>query len=149
MSATIGFDFGLARIGVAVGNLTSRHAEAVTVLKARNGQPDWNEVRKLVETWQPVKFVVGYPVHGDSSSLPTDPASAKLVKKLLGFSTSLQKRFGVPVELVDESYSSSEARHLRREQRQAGYPRTDKGEIDMIAAVVILRSWLAQAKPGK
>ena len=149
MSTIMGFDFGLARIGVAVGSLASRHAETVAVLPAKGGEPDWNEIRKLVETWQPSTFVVGDLPH-DATLSPKTPGFRKLTKKMLDFRVSLQKRFHLPIGLVDESYSSHEARCLLREHRRAGRStKIRKGEIDMVAAAVILQSWLLEANPEK
>ncbi len=145
----MGFDFGLARIGVAVGSLDSGHAEALTVLGAKNGQPDWNKVAKLVAAWQPATLVVGQPF-GDSVSQPSDPAARQLSKGLMKFRETLQTRFNLPVEFADEAYTSTEARHLLSEQRRAGRAKkVRKGEIDMTAATVILQSWLSQTQPKK
>ena len=149
MSVVMGFDFGLARIGIAVGSLASRHAETLTVLRAKNGRPDWNEIRKLVEIWQPSKFVVGDLPH-DAASPKGGPGLRRLTKKMRGFRTALQNRFHLPIELVDESYSSHEARCLLKEYRRAGRAaKVRKGEIDMVAAAIILQSWLLEAGPEK
>ncbi len=149
MSAVLGFDFGLARIGVAVGNLESGHAGALTVLHARDGRPDWNKVAALVATWQPAAFVVGRP-YGGGAPPPSGPASVRLSQELLKFRAALHTRFGLPVEFADETYTSVEARHLLSEQRRAGRPRkVRKGEIDMTAAALILQAWLARARTEK
>ncbi len=145
----MGFDFGLARIGVAVGDMDIGHAEALTVLHAKNGQPDWNKVAALVETWQPTTFVLGRP-RGDDTPQSSSPSSLQLSKGLLQFRAALQTRFGLLAEFADEAYTSTEARHLLREQRRAGRPgKVRKGEIDMTAAALILQSWLARAPSEK
>ena len=145
MSIIIGFDFGLARIGVAVGSLDSQHAQALTVLHAKKGQPDWNKVDALVKDWQPTLFVVGNP-YLDNKRKPSNASSTFLSKKLLEFHKTLHVRFGLPIESIREDYSSNEAQHLLREQRQAWRTtKVRKGEIDMTAATVILQSWLSQA----
>ncbi len=145
----MGFDFGLSRIGIAVGSLANRHAETLAVLRAKNGHPDWNEISNLVETWQPSTFVIGDLPRG-AHSLEQTPGFRRLAKKMLAFRISLEKRFHLPIELVDESYSSHEARCLLREHRRAGRPtKVRKGEIDMVAAAIILQSWLLEANPGE
>ena len=44
----LGFDFGLARIGVATGQTLTKTATPLTILKAQQGQPDWTQVEQLV-----------------------------------------------------------------------------------------------------
>ena len=145
MSVVMGFDFGIARIGVAVGGFGSRQAEAVTTLRAKNGQPDWDKIAALIATWQPATLVVGTPFIGNAAK---SPAASRLEKQLSGFRRTLQARFDLPVELADETYTSTEARHLLKEQRRAGRTaKVRKDEVDMTAAAVMLQSWLAQAQP--
>ena len=138
----MGFDFGFVRIGVAVGSLDSGHAEPLTTLSARNGQPDWDKVVELTTAWQPTTFVIGKP---SSTNSPPGPALTCLLRKLMEFRDALQARFAIPIEFSDERCTSTEARYLLREQRRAGRPgKIRKGEIDMTAAAVILQSWLSQ-----
>ena len=149
MSTVVGFDFGLARIGVAIGSLDSGHAEPLTTLSAKDGRPDWNRLAELVASWQPTTFVVGNPrrVCGHGRSRDAPPPPARLSKRLTEFRDALRTRFELPVESVDETYTSTEARHLLAERRRAGWSRkTHKDEIDMVAAAVILQSWLSRAR---
>jgi RNase H-fold protein (predicted Holliday junction resolvase) len=56
----------------------------------------------------------------------------------------LQRRFGLPVERVDERFSSLEAGATLKSQRAAGQRRRIRREhIDSAAAAVILERWLA------
>lgn len=47
----LGFDFGLKRIGVAVGQTLTKSANPVTTLAAQQGQPDWHALDKLIINW--------------------------------------------------------------------------------------------------
>jgi putative Holliday junction resolvase len=51
--AVLAFDYGTQRIGVAYGQSVSGTAQAVAVLKARDGIPDWNEIQALIDEWKP------------------------------------------------------------------------------------------------
>ena len=140
----IGFDFGLKRIGVAVGDLDSCHVETLTVLHAKDGQPDWDKVAELVADWQPTTFVVGNPGN-DNAPQPQSPATTQLLKKLHRFHEALQARFKLQVKLIDEAYTSTEARQLLNERRRTGRAKKiRKGEVDMTAAAIILQSWMSQ-----
>ena len=57
----LAFDFGLRRIGVAVGQTTTQTATALRTVS--NGpEPDWAAVDRLVAEWRPQLLVVGLPV---------------------------------------------------------------------------------------
>jgi len=132
----LGFDFGLKRIGVAVGQRITGSATPLTTLQSRDTKPDWKAITALIEEWRPAVLIVGEPRHlnGDVSEM-THAAHR--------FSRQLEGRFQLPVALVDERLSSREAERITREARSAGRKRrVDKGDIDKLAAQIILQSWL-------
>ncbi|RMF19924.1 MAG: Holliday junction resolvase RuvX [Gammaproteobacteria bacterium] len=130
----LAFDFGLKRIGVAVGQSVTGTASPETILSARDGQPDWHEVAALLETWQPQQLVVGLPLNMDGTDTSITPNARKFAKRLHG-------RFGLPVDLVDERLTTREVRH---ELDLRGGRRQSVTRVDALAAVVILESWFAQ-----
>ena len=120
----LGFDFGLARIGVATGQTLTKTATPLTILKAQQGQPDWTQVEQLVKEWNPDCFVVGLPLNMDESIGKLAHLSNKFARRLEG-------RFGRPAYLIDERLSSVAAKALTGSER-----------IDDVAATLILESWL-------
>lgn len=63
LSGTIvAFDFGLARIGAAVGNTLSRSARPVRIFPARTNADKWGGVEAILREWEPVAVVVGVPL---------------------------------------------------------------------------------------
>ena len=60
----LGFDFGMRRIGVAVGQAAIRSASSLAVVERRNAV-DWSVLDKLVREWRPERFVVGLPLDRD------------------------------------------------------------------------------------
>lgn len=129
------FDFGLRRIGVAVGNRLLGTSQPLTVLRARDGVPDWAAVAALVREWQPELLLVGEPLNMDGSA-------SELSRRALKFSRRLEGRLGLPVAMVDERLSSFEARQNRRDQGHRGDYKAQP--IDSFAADLILRSWLSE-----
>lgn len=123
----LGFDYGKRRIGVAVGQTVSRTASPLVTLAARDGEPDWTIVRRLVDTWQPDVLVVGMPTTADDAPHALAAPVARFARRLAG-------RFGLPVEFVDERLSSHAAGEFARESRR---------ELDALAAALILETWLA------
>ncbi|KKK61015.1 hypothetical protein LCGC14_3018540, partial [marine sediment metagenome] len=63
----LAFDFGTRQIGVAVGQTLSGSANPLTVLKARDGIPDWTQIASLLEEWKPDRLLVGLPLNMDGS----------------------------------------------------------------------------------
>lgn len=133
----LGFDYGLARIGVAVGQTLTGSASPLEVLRCRNGQPDWDEVAALLATWKPWQLVVGLPLDSDGTDIEMTAAARRFGGRLHG-------RFGLPVDYQDERLSSVEAQRRFVSLRQAGAARrSDAGRLDAVAAQIILESWLS------
>jgi len=141
--AVLAFDYGLRRIGVAVGNTLTRTAEPLTTLPARDGLPDWTALEACVHEWRPGLLVVGIPynVDGTAGSL-TEPA--------LGFAGELRRRFGLEVVELDERLTSREAEAALRVRRRSGTMtrRVRRGDVDKEAACVLLRQWLEGRPAG-
>jgi putative Holliday junction resolvase len=127
----LGFDFGLQRIGVAVGQEITGTATALRTVSAVGGKPDWKTLSELVQTWQPDALIVGLPRCADGSD-------GEITRAVERFMRQLEGRFHLPVYSMDERLSSRAAGDLGGPGRQdlAG-----KG-IDAVAARIILQDWL-------
>jgi putative holliday junction resolvase len=133
----IGFDFGLRRIGVAVGDtLTASAAPHATIAHHREG-PDWPAIERTVRMLGPDLLVVGAPYNDDGSP-------GRIAPQADAFAAELAARFGLPVQRADERYSSTAAHSQLREQRASGQRRraVRKGDIDSAAAAILLAGWL-------
>lgn len=129
----LAFDYGLKNIGVAVGQTATGSASALTVLKARDGIPQWPQIQALLEEWQPDRVLVGLPLNMDDSESELSTRARKFANRLHG-------RFGVAVEMVDERLSSFAA----KEEQHAAGGASDYGKnpVDAVAARIILEGWL-------
>ncbi len=142
--AVMAFDYGLRRIGVAVGNTLSGTAEALATLPANDGEPDWRLIDKTLAEWRPALAVVGIP-------LGMDDRRSTLTGRAEAFAAELGRRYGIEVVSVDERLSSREAEDTLRERRRAGTlrRRVAKGDIDREAARVLLAQWLEHQQTGR
>ena len=132
----LAFDYGGRRIGVAVGQSVTGSASALGAVANRDHGPDWPAIERLVADWQPARLVVGLPLMEDGSDSEIGAAARRFGDALA--------RFGLPVEVIDERYSSLEGRErLVGERRQGLRGRLRKEMIDAAAAVVIAERWLA------
>ncbi|MYM87943.1 Holliday junction resolvase RuvX [Rugamonas sp. FT82W] len=94
------FDFGVKRIGVAMGNTMIRQAEPVKVIAAVDNATRFADIQALLDEWKPARLVVGLPMHPDG-------AAHEMTARARKFANQLHGRFNLPVELVDERYSSA------------------------------------------
>ncbi|HET7307758.1 MAG TPA: Holliday junction resolvase RuvX [Gammaproteobacteria bacterium] len=136
-TTALAFDFGLRRIGVAVGQSVTQTAGGLGVIAARDGEPDWATIERLAAEWHPRALVVGLPYNADGSEQP-------LTARARDFAQALGERLDLPVSLVDERLSSHAAEAELKTERQAGRRRLRKGDIDSRAARLILESWLRE-----
>jgi putative Holliday junction resolvase len=128
----LAFDFGQKRVGVAVGETTTRLAHPLETIAAESNEARFEAIARLVAEWRPVGFVVGQPRHADGG----EHEIARLAGR---FGRRLEGRFGLPVAYVDETLTSSEAEsHLR----EHGTRRAGKGDVDTLAAAFILQGYL-------
>lgn len=132
----VAFDFGLRRIGLAVGQQVTGSANPLGVAANSDSGPDWQRIGAILEEWCPDRLIVGLPGHGDGS--PSD-----ISEKVTQFIGELG-RFRLPVDAVDERYSSVEARASLKHERSMGMRgRISKEAVDERAAVLIAERWLA------
>ena len=121
----LAFDYGLKKIGVAIGNTLTRQARPLEILRPVTRQQRFESIEKLLKAWQPDRIVVGLPLTPDGGE---QYASVRCRK----FANQLHGRFGVVVELVDERGSSMEAQELLG----------NHDDDDAMAASVILQRYL-------
>jgi putative Holliday junction resolvase len=132
-ATVLAFDFGTRRIGVAVGNTVTRHAHPLTTIAAEANAERFAAIAALVREWQPARLVVGLPVHADGTEHDMTARARRFARQLEG-------RLGLPVVLVDERWTSAEARTRLRE---VDADRRDRREArDQVAAQLILQAHL-------
>ena len=121
----LAFDFGVKKIGVAVGNTLTRQARPLEIITAERRDVRFGHITRLISEWQPDHIIVGLPLTLDGQEqLATTQARR--------FANQLNGRFGIGVTLVDERGSSLEA------QQRLGTNVPD----DAVAAAIILQRFL-------
>jgi putative Holliday junction resolvase len=120
----LAFDFGLKRIGVAVGEPQLGTAHPLPAISR------FEEVASLVKQWQPALLVVGLPTSANGEP-------HRMTRQADDFARRLEKRFKLPVARVDERYTSVEA-----EARLKGLKNK---AVDSVAAQLILEQYFDEA----
>ena len=129
----LGFDFGMRNIGVAVGQELTRTANPLTVIKAREGIPNWDHIKTLLDQWAPQLLVVGLPLNMDGSEQEMTAAARR-------FSNRLNGRFHIPIDWQDERLTTFEA--LDQLGIRSKMQSNRREDVDRISAQLILQSWL-------
>jgi putative Holliday junction resolvase len=121
----IGFDFGLRRIGVAIGQTITQTASPEAIVNSKDGKPDWEHISKIFEQWQPVAILVGLPMRLDGTEQALTQPARKFGQRLSG-------RYNRPLYFIEEQLSSIEAESRGLKQQH----------IDDHAAQILLENWL-------
>ena len=132
----LAFDFGRKRIGIASGDTVTRQAAPRGAVAVMRSGPDWQAVERAVRTLAPAVLVVGAPYNADGSE-------GTLLADARRFAAELEHRFALPVQLIDERFSSLEASEALKTRRASGVRRrrVTRADIDSAAATVILGRW--------
>lgn len=136
VGSVLAFDFGLKRIGVAIGTLLGAgrpgSARPLTTLAEESNDARFATVAALIAEWQPVQLLVGRPLNDDGT--PNE-----MTARCERFANQLRGRFGLAVDEIDERFSSTAADAGLRERGLSWQER--KQQVDAEAALIILQSW--------
>lgn len=134
---TLGIDFGERRIGLAISDEEGRVAVPLETFERRDDRRAVGRIRAIVRREGVGSLVVGEPVNVDG----TRGAAAERVRR---FAERLGRESGLPVEMVDESLTSVEA---RRRLTAAGVDlRRHRERIDSTAAQILLEEALERRR---
>ena len=133
----IGIDLGTRRIGVAVTDGLGLTAQPHATIERHGGQRDLDAIGAVVRAFDAERVVLGLP-------LSPEGEVGRAARSAQAFAERLRAALTIPVELIDESFSTVEAEEvlLRADVSRA----RRKEVIDRLAAAVILQRWLNGAR---
>jgi len=134
--SVLAFDFGLKRIGVAVGDWENTLAHPLETISGDGNELRFGRIAALIQEWRPTQLVCGLPFSMDGTE-------HDLSRRARRFANQLHGRFGLAVSLVDERLTSFEADLRLREAGVKGSAR--KGLDDAVAAQQILQDFFDHA----
>jgi putative Holliday junction resolvase len=133
----LGVDYGERRVGLAISDPTGTIASPAGVIIRRAGKrPPVAELVRRAESLEARGFVMGLPLDGNGDETPRSTEARAVAAEL-------SKRTGLPVELIDERYSTATA--LRAIRDMGGSTKGRKGDVDALAAAVLLQQALHRA----
>jgi putative holliday junction resolvase len=134
----LALDWGLVRIGLALSDETQTLASPLDTLVRRRGKRfPMTRFLEVVAQHQPVGILVGLPLTlaGEEGDSATEART---------LAQSVTARTGLALELWDERFTT--ARALRAVREQGGTSRGRKGDLDALAAAVLLQHFLDARK---
>ena len=122
----IGIDYGVSKIGVAVGNTQTSSSSPLEIIINTKSGINWSQLETIIQEWKPQVIIVGQPFNMDGSE-------SEMMKEVKLFADILKERINIKIEFFDERLTSFEAKQMD----------TSSKPIDDLAAKIILDGWLS------
>ncbi|MBI1939014.1 MAG: Holliday junction resolvase RuvX [Ignavibacteriales bacterium] len=131
----LAIDYGEKRIGIAITDPLNMFAYPLTTLE--NDSKFMAKMKEIVNEYNVVNIIVGNP-------LKESGEKSRIAEMIKNFTEEIKNHLGLPVELVDERYSSEIAKQRIIESVPSKKKRRDKTLLDKNAAAVLLEDYLRQ-----
>lgn len=137
----LGLDYGVKKMGMALGNSITETARAFDILAMNNGQPDWDNLLGIINTWGVAQVIVGLPLNMDGSSSMLSKRAHKFARRLAH--RLMEQHMPVVVKMCDERLTSVGAREIAWEN---GWIENERDAIDDISACILLSTYFTDPK---
>ena len=134
----LALDYGVKKMGMALGNSLTQTARAFDILAMNNGQPDWDNLIGIIKVWGVAQVVVGLPLNMDGSSSMLSKRAHKFARRLAH--RIMEQHLPVTVSLCDERLTSIEAREIAWDN---GWIKHERDLIDDISACILMSTYFA------
>lgn len=132
VQSVMAFDFGTQKFGIAIGQKMIESVNPLPLFKVRDGIPDWQQLYKIIQEWQPDLFLVGLPLNMDDTE-------SELSLRAKKFARRLQHQTNILTYMIDERLSTREARQqLQHYQAQGQAKRLN---ADSLVAGLLIETW--------
>jgi len=135
MARVLGIDLGSRRIGLAVTDGLGLTAQPRATVARHGGARDIETIATALRECGADRIVLGLPLDPEGGEGPA-------ARRARAFAGKLSAALHLPVELVDESFSTVEAEAVLLAADVSRARR--KQVVDKLAAAVILQRWLDQ-----
>lgn len=124
----LGIDYGDSKVGLAIGDTESCMSLPYEILKGQSWTNLFEELKKIIKSERIEKIIIG---------LPIDPKGKESMQaeRVRVFIKKLEEEISIPVEVLDERYSTQEAQKLSPGRQE-----------DDVAAMLILQNYLDKNK---
>ena len=127
-------DFGINKIGFAIGQLITKKATPLKIIYNSKKGTNWSDIENLISEWKPNVIIIGYPYSKVKSNFS---------KKLDQFIDIITKKYIDSIQIVkfSEILSTEESKVMYSDIRSSQYKIKRKSNLDDLSASVILESW--------
>ena len=122
----VAFDFGIKKIGVAVGQTETNTSSPLHVIQNKDNKINWNEISIVLNEWKPDLILIGKPLNMDGTD-------SEIMKKVDKFFQKLKSTYEAEYQYIDERLTTFEAREILKEN--------EKDFVDANAAKILIDSW--------
>ena len=129
----LAIDYGTKRIGLAVSDADEKIATGISTIKRKDYSTDLGRIKSIINDLEVGKIIMGITYNSDGSLSRTGLGAQS-------FSRLIKKETGLPVEFIDETYTSVNAENILIEANMSRKKR--KKVIDKLSAVIILQEYL-------
>lgn len=130
---TMGIDFGLARIGIALSDDTKFLATPFETYKRKGEELDIQHLIEIIKAKNVDEIVCGLPMNMAGEE-------QEIAIKTRTFMEKLKELTNITIEFVDERLSSLMAEEMLKETERDWQKRKEK--LDAVAASIILQDYL-------
>lgn len=134
----LALDYGVKKMGMALGNSITETARAFDILAMNNGQPDWDNLLGIIKVWGIAQVIVGLPLNMDGSSSMLSKRAHKFARRLAH--RLVEQHSPTTVTLCDERLTSVAAREIAWEH---GWITNPRDPIDDISACILMSTYFA------
>jgi putative Holliday junction resolvase len=135
MSRILSIDYGEKRIGMAVSDESAVLASGLGSIENKGESFVISEIKKICGENKVGKIVVGRP-------LGLSGQKTNQTEKVEKFANTLERKVKLPIELVDERFTSVLAKKYILEKGR----KRSKEKVDTLSAKILLQDYLDRAK---
>lgn len=137
MGRILAIDFGKKNIGFAVSDETKTIAYGLEGFRYNSKNEIIEKLKSIITEKEIEKIVIGYPIS----------MSGKITQiglLVLDFKRFLEKNFSVPIELLDERFTTEMSKRVIEQVKRK--PSPSKSLIDKLSAIIMLQDYLSQQR---
>ncbi len=130
----LGIDFGIKRMGLAVSGPSGSMAFPLKTIVRTTRSAMFEELLGLIREQNIEAIVLGIPLGSEGEENLTST-------QVMNFKESLERRIDLPVYIINEAFTSAEAKAIMIERGVR--ENRERQNLDQVAAVLILESFLS------
>ena len=133
----LGIDYGLKRVGFAVGEQITNSCSTYFSKKFKNRKELVEKIKNLITEWDINTIVIGLPLNMDNSE-------SEMSLEIRNFSEKLEKDTNIKINFVDEKLTTYEAKQIMKDlnKNKQFIEKNNHG----LAAKLILDSYMREKK---